>query len=179
MLAITVSAQQPSKSKASDRASILIENVRPWDAETPDGPTVNVLISDGVIQQVSSDLIDPPGEAIDVDGEGRFIVGRLTVGEPANVIVMRESPSADITMLTDPDTLFLVVRNGEIESGKLSDELIAENSPTLRVVDPSRFRIIRVKKDPWYSYRSKNFTASFVGAALLDQIGRASCRERV
>ena len=114
-------------------------------------------------------ILDPPGEAIDVDGEGRFIVGRLAVGAPANIIVMKDNPSTDITLLTDPDALFLVVRNGEIESGELSAELIAENTPTFRVVDPSRFRIIRVKKDPWYTYRSKNFNASFVAAALLDR----------
>ena len=82
---------------------------------------------------------------------------------------MDENPSADLTMLTDPDALFLVVRDGEIESGEFSDQLVAENTPMLKAIDPSRFRVIRVKKDPWYSYRGKHLTATFVGAALLDQ----------
>ncbi|MEH6636624.1 MAG: hypothetical protein V7700_13955 [Halioglobus sp.] len=92
MLATADGAEPTAKPKVTDRAPILIENVRPWDAETPDGATVNVLIRDEVIQQVSIDLIDQPGEAIDVDGEGRFIVGRLVVGEPADVIVIDEDP---------------------------------------------------------------------------------------
>ena len=177
VLATTASAQPTPNAKVADRAPILIENVRPWDAATPDGGTVNVLISDGVIQQVSSNLVDPPGHAINVDGEGRFIVGRLVVGAPANIVVMEDNPSADITLLTDSNALFLVVRNGEIEGGELSDELIAKKAPTYRVVDPTRFRIIRVKKDPWYSYRSKNFSASFVAAALLDRTDFSSKNE--
>ena len=169
LLATTVGAQQVPKTKVSDRAPILIENVRPWDAGDSAAETVNVLISNGNIEQVSTDRIEPPTDAIDVDGEGRFIVGRLTVGEKANVIVMDKNPSADLTMLTDPNGLFLVVRDGQIESGEFSEAMIAEAKPTLRTVDPIRFRVIRVKKDPWYAYRSKRFNARFFAAALLDR----------
>jgi len=146
-LATTVGAQPVAETKVGDRAPILIENVRPWDAGDSAAQAVNVLISNGSIAQVSAGRIEPPADAIDVDGEGRFIVGRLIVGEKANVIVMDEDPSADLTMLTDPDGLFLVVRDGEIERGEFSEALVAETRPTLRAVDATRFRIIRVKKD--------------------------------
>jgi phosphate-selective porin OprO/OprP len=164
-----VSAQEAPKTKVIDKAPILIENVRPWDAGSSAEKTVDVLIIAGTIERVSSDPIELPNDAIDVDGEGRFIVGSLVVGEPANVIVIDEDPSADLTMLTDPGALFLVVRDGEIEAGEFSDDLESANTPILRAIDPSRYRIIRVKKDPWYTYRSKRFTASFVAGALLDQ----------
>ena len=169
LLASTMCAPQASGAGVSDRAPILIENVRPWDAGDSAAETVNVLISNGNIEQVSTDRIEPPTDAIDVDGEGRFIVGRLTVGEKANVIVMDKNPSADLTMLTDPNGLFLVVRDGQIESGEFSEAMLAKAEPTLRTVDPTRFRVIRVKKDPWYAYRSKRFNARFFAAALLDR----------
>jgi phosphate-selective porin OprO/OprP len=168
ILAATVAAQDVPAGGSADKAPILIENVRPWDAGSPEG-TVNVLISAGKIERISNDAIVPPGDAIDVDGEGRYIVGRLLIGESANVVVMDENPSADLTLLTDPDALFLVVRKGEIESGEYSDTLAAPDPTTFRVVDAARFRIVRVKKEPWYSYRNDRLAARFIAGALLDR----------
>jgi phosphate-selective porin OprO/OprP len=148
--------------------TILIENVRHWNGSAISPALLNVLVEGGVVSQVSHTPIVPPSESISVNGEGRVIAGNLDIGGPANLIVVDGDPSQDITLLAEESEQFLLVRRGELSSGQAMHLPEISLQKKYRTLDPSRFKIVMVTKEPWYSYRKKSFSATFIGGALLD-----------
>jgi hypothetical protein len=101
----------------ADSLQILVTNVRPWKGgDTEPNDRVNVLVRDNRIVAISPGPVSVDGPATIIDGEGRIIMGKLRIGEAENLLVVDGDPTTDITILANPESAFLIMRNGSIEN---------------------------------------------------------------
>jgi phosphate-selective porin len=150
---------------------VLITGLYPWSGGEVSPVKVNVLLSDGYISAVSETPIDVDANTIVLDGGGRVVMGKIVIGEPANLLVVEGNPAEDITVLASPAAHFIVVRNGVILDSapmQVAGAAAAESSK-YKVLDPSRFKVVTLPRKPWYAYTNDHFSVAFGGGVLLDR----------
>jgi hypothetical protein len=150
---------------------VLIAGLYPWSGGEVSPVKVNVLLSDGYISAISETPIDVDANTIVLDGGGRVAMGKIVIGEPANLLVVEGNPADDITILASPAAHFIVVRNGVILDSapmQVAGAAAAESSK-YKVLDPSRFKVVTLPRKPWYAYTNENFSVAFGGGVLLDR----------
>jgi phosphate-selective porin OprO/OprP len=170
----TVFAGQPSITSSQ----ILITNVQPWNGgdSDPKGP-VNVLVRDNHIVVVSPNPVPVETTTMVIDGNGRFIMGTLTIGKKANLLVVEGDPTADITILASPNSAFLVMRNGRIEND-VPQSVVSHLAPkagesapvpTPKATAAKQQTPLERLQRPWNTYENDYFSTTFVAAVLLDR----------
>jgi phosphate-selective porin OprO and OprP len=109
--------------------SILLRNVRLLDQDNPgQAIDVNILIKSNKLELVSQDLIALEAAAVTFDAKGGFVLGQMSLGEPANFMVMDRNPRSDMDVLLDTKshTLF-AVRSGLVLRNRL--ETVVDETP--------------------------------------------------
>jgi len=170
-----VFAGQPSNTPTQ----VLLKNVRPWNGgESGPKGFVNVLVRDNHIVVVSPDPVPVETTTMVIDGNGRFIMGTLTIGKKANLLVVEGDPTADITILASPNSAFLVMRNGRIENDVPQSVVshltpkagkAGKAAPTAAGTAPKQQTPLERFQRPWNTYENEYFSTTFVAAVLLDR----------
>jgi phosphate-selective porin OprO/OprP len=98
-------------------------------------------------------------------------MGRLEPGAPANLLIVEGDPAADITILAETSSVFLVVKNGVVrKSTPVAATAAASAQPEpFRALDPNRFKVVTLPTKPWYAFNNKKFSIAFGGGVLLDR----------
>jgi phosphate-selective porin OprO and OprP len=118
-----------NKSTGKTYDSILLRNVKLLDQENPGQEIdVNILIKSNQLELVSQDLIPLDEAVVTFDARGGFVLGQMSLGEPANFMVMDGNPRNDIDVLLDTKshTLF-AVRRGQVLRNRL--EIVVDETP--------------------------------------------------
>ena len=156
---------------ASQSELILINNVRPWDGVSEATDSVNILVKAGRIEAVTSAPAEVAPQTIVIDGGGRAVMGRIEVGDSANLLVINGNPADGITTLAQPSSTFLIVKDGLIRPDAPLETSAAPTADAekYRVVDAARFKVVTLPAKPWYAYNNENFSIAFGGGVLLDR----------
>ena len=87
---------------AAEGESILIRNVHLVSpGNVSDGVLVSLLVQDGKLRLVTKEEIRATEATIAVDAEGGYVLGKLSVGEPASFLILDSDPREDVNALLD------------------------------------------------------------------------------
>lgn len=125
---------------ASD--SVLLRNVSLINpANAAELLAVNILIIDGKLDVITEDQIALESADIALDARSGVVLGHLSLGEPANFMVLDGDPSQNVDILLDTRTHgIFAIRQGEIVRNRLA------------TVTSETDANARAKEDGWLAY---------------------------
>jgi phosphate-selective porin OprO/OprP len=156
----------------------IIRDVYIVEAGTHAGGTpVNIVIRDGKLALVTPDAINAGEDQIRVlDGNGGYVLGRLTLGEVPGFLLLSEDPSENFGVLLDTEAyITFAVTDGEIVRNELVDE---EGLPPVNAVPPQRwlayhpppFAVLSsIEADKWNAFQSRWVDGVLISALALDR----------
>ncbi len=178
-LSIAALASLALPALAGDGQKILLRNAGLIDPAGEGGTlTVNVLIEDGKLQLITEDPISRETADLAFDVAGGVILGTLSLGEPANFLILDGDPRENVELLLDTKThARFAVHRGEIlrnnypligadneyEAEQRSSGWLAYTPPPLAV--PLDYQ----DKTRWNRYDGKYVSGLFTGAVVLDR----------
>jgi phosphate-selective porin OprO/OprP len=163
---------------AAQMRDTIIRNVYIVQAESETDPApVNIVIRNGKLALVTPDTVDAGNSQIRVlDGNGGFVLGRLTVGDVPAFLLLSEDPSANMDVLLDTRSyLTFAVSDGEIIRNELIDNQDlppTDESPPQRwlAYHPPPFAILsNIEADKWNAFRSRWVNGILISALALDR----------
>ena len=118
-----------NKTTGKSYQSVLLRNVQLINPENPgEQLQVNILVRNNLLDLVSQDLISLDEAEITFDARGGTVLGQMSLGEPANFMVMDGNPQNDIDILLDTKTHALfAMRNGAVLRNRL--EIVSGETP--------------------------------------------------
>lgn len=170
LLGINVHAADPNK--------VLIKNVFLLDPQgKTDDVTVDILITDAMLDVVTQDDITPEIAGIVLDARSGFLLGSLNLGERPSFIILAEDPRGNLTVLMDTrpyvrlaveagtiikNSLPLIATQTAAATQKRSGWLSYEPPP---MAVPLDYR----DKTRWNRFESKYISGLLTGAMMLDR----------
>jgi len=142
--------------------------------------TVNILIKARKLSVVTKDEIPPSGAELVLDAQGGFVLGRLSIGEPASFLILDQDPREDIEVLLDTRsyTRFAIYK-GDI---LLDDLPRASEADSLDQAKPKKEGWLAYTPPPmalplsykdetkWNRWETRYISGIFLSAVFLDRI---------
>jgi len=167
--------------EAEDVEFLLIRNVRLIDRSgQSEDRVVNILVEESKLEFITEDEIEPEEGMSTYDGRYGVVMGVLSIGQPANFLILDQDPREDIEILLDTKThVVFAIRDGEIIRNTLSR--VAEPEPEPEREEKPKSRWIAYEPPPmalpldyqdtskWNRWEGRHVSGIFVGAMALDR----------
>ena len=86
----------------AEEETVLIRNVHLVSpGHVSDGVLVNLLVQDGKLRLVTKDKIGTNEATLAVDAGNGYVLGKLSVGQPASFLILDSDPQEDVSALLD------------------------------------------------------------------------------
>jgi phosphate-selective porin len=145
--------------------------VRLWDGKSSGlGGSVNILVLDGTIERISADPIPPVADTMQVDGDGRIVIGIIEQGAQANFLLLDGSPIEDITILAEaPSHTALLMQDGSIVKNTLVGTTVAPSTPVEEIVTQDTPEApVPTVPGAWKRFDTKWVQFEPIGALVMD-----------
>ena len=159
--------------------TILLRNVQLIGTEGDGGSrTVSILITDGVLDLMSEDLIPLDEADIAYDAAEGVLLGNLELGKPANFLVLTEDPSQNVEVLLDTKryAAFGIAR-GEVVRNRLlgileetpEEQERAQGGWLAYAPPPLAVPLDYLDQDKWNRWDTRWISGIFAAAVVLDR----------
>ena len=159
--------------------TILLRNVQLIGTEGDGGSrTVSILITDGVLDLMSEDLIPLDEADIAYDAAKGVLLGNLELGKPANFLVLTEDPSQNVEVLLDTKryAAFGIAR-GEVVRNRLlgileetpEEQERAQGGWLAYAPPPLAVPLDYLDQDKWNRWDTRWISGIFAAAVILDR----------
>ena len=156
--------------------NILIRNVTMLNRDgNTEEAVVSILIKESNLDLVTKDEVSIEKVDIAFDGNGGFILGKLTIGEPASFMILNQNPGENLNVLLDTksNTVFAIER-GDIVISSL--QKIDSGTGQNKKVDEAKFYepppvalpLSYQSSNKWNVFRTKPITLIFAAAAMME-----------
>lgn len=141
---------------------------------------VNLLISDNVLELVSSEELSKTDEIEVWDADGGYLLGNLVVNRAPRFIILTEDPrkNFDIWLNMEPYTIF-AINQGEIKINRLEEASESSGTPKdpygrvkwfAYTPPPFALPINYSMGNKWNHWNKKNFQGLLFGALAMDRL---------
>jgi phosphate-selective porin OprO/OprP len=162
---------------------IVLRNVVLLDRETEDSESdvlISIRVDRGKLDLVSADPISVEDATLALDARGGVLLGSLTIGEPANFVILDKNPRDDFSVILDTNRhVRFAMQDGKVVRNRLSRHV----GPILSAGEPSEKRRSRPigtrapvalpinygKKHRWNAWELGWTTGGFLAALVLDR----------
>ena len=167
----------------TDSVTVLVRNARIIDPnEERESIPVNLLVEEGELSLVTGDEVPPSEDVLLVfDARGGFVLGNLTLGEPAGFLILDSDPREDVTILLDTAShVTFAIHEGELIRNTLlpvtGEEAAAaeEEKKTgwmAYTPPPMALPLSYGEKNRWNQWESRWVSGLFLGTVFLDRMG--------
>jgi phosphate-selective porin OprO/OprP len=164
------------KASTEEQQNLLVLNARLIDRDgDADDTTVHLLVRKGRLQLITRDDI-PASEADRAfDAGAGFLMGQLTLGEPATFVVFSDDPRTNVEVLLDSAAYIrFAIVEGEIVSNELAPAVeVAEEEESrgwlAYTTPPIALPLSYQDGRKWNLFETKPISGVFAGAVVLDR----------
>ena len=165
--------------RVEQKADVIVRNAVLSDPDDPaNDQVVTLLVKKGELEIITADPVKDKSIRFVVNADRGFILGKLTLNEPAGFMILSQDPRAnpDVFLDTKAFTTFAmkegtIVRNNLLAASDEQDlavqgegEWFAYNAPPMALSTSYK------NKNKWNRFRSKYVNAALIGALALDRM---------